>query len=200
MAKKGIKNHFSLMALLLIPIAVGINIVAYQIGHQVLKLPVFLDTIGTIMVAILAGPWVGLVTGLVTTLANAIVHPTILPFGIVAMAIGAGAGILSKLGMFQKAWKVAVSGFVIASIATIISAPILVFLFGGITGSTGSAITAAFLASGQKIWTAVFSSQFIIEITDKVISCFAAITIVKSMSARQLSKLHYGNLYIKKKK
>ena len=31
-----------------------------------LRLPLYLDTIGTILVAVLAGPWVGALTGIIT--------------------------------------------------------------------------------------------------------------------------------------
>ena len=50
-----IKNNFNTQTWVLIPIAIGINIAVGQIV-LVLKLPVFLDSIGTVMVAALCGP------------------------------------------------------------------------------------------------------------------------------------------------
>ncbi|MBK6793312.1 MAG: hypothetical protein IPG80_12440 [Anaerolineales bacterium] len=46
----------------LIPIAIAINVAVGQIV-LVLKLPVFLDSIGTVLVAVLCGPWAGALTG-----------------------------------------------------------------------------------------------------------------------------------------
>lgn len=53
--KRGLKYDFSLMALVLIPVGVSINVVGYQMS-QILKLPVFIDQIGTILVSMITGP------------------------------------------------------------------------------------------------------------------------------------------------
>ena len=52
--KYSIKTDFSLLALLLIPIAVAVNFVGGQVA-VLLKIPLYLDTIGTIMVGMLCG-------------------------------------------------------------------------------------------------------------------------------------------------
>lgn len=195
--RRSFKEEFSLMAILLIPVSIAINMVGFQIA-QLLRLPIYLDTIGTIMIGMLAGPWVAAVAGLLTNMLNAIFNPVYLPYAFVSIAIGIAAGLLSKHKMMLKPWKVAISGVVLTLVSTIIAAPITVILFGGVTGSTGSAITAVFLTSGQKIWSAVFSSQFLTDFGDKVLSVVICYLIVKSMSSRYLSKLKYGQLYMRK--
>ena len=60
--KRGFKYDFSLLAILLIPIGIAINFVGAQI-ILLLKLPIYLNTIGTILTAMIAGPWVGMITG-----------------------------------------------------------------------------------------------------------------------------------------
>ncbi|MDN7246973.1 ECF transporter S component [Planococcus shenhongbingii] len=196
--KRNFKDDFSLMAMLLIPIGVAINIVGFQLTN-VLRLPIFLDTIGTILVGVIAGPWVALLAGLITNLINAIFNPTYLPYALTSMAIGVGAGLLSKYGFFKSVPKTIISGIIITLIAVVVSAPITVLVFGGATGNTSSLITATFLASGQQLWTAVFSSSFIVEIADKVVSVLIVFFIVKGMSDRYLSKLKYGHLYMKRR-
>ncbi|MDN7228080.1 ECF transporter S component [Planococcus sp. N064] len=196
--KRSFKDDFSLMAMLLIPIGVAINIVGFQLTN-VLRLPIFLDTIGTILVGVIAGPWVALLAGLITNLINAIFNPVYLPYALTSMAIGVGAGLLSKFGFFKNVPKTIISGIVITLIAVVVSAPITVLVFGGATGNTSSLITATFLASGQELWTAVFSSSFIVEIADKVVSVLIVFFIVKGMSDRYLSKLKYGHLYMKRR-
>jgi energy-coupling factor transport system substrate-specific component len=193
--KRSFKDDFNMMAMLLIPIGVAINIVGFQL-HNVLRLPIFLDTIGTILIGVVAGPWVALIAGLVTNLINAIFNPVFLPYALTSMAVGVGVGYLSKSGMFKTIPKTIISGIIITLIATIVSAPITVLVFGGATGGTGSLITATFLTAGQQLWTAVFSSSFITEIADKIISVLIVYFIVKKMSDRYLSKMNYGNLYM----
>ena len=70
------------------PVAIAINIVLGVVVQQVMKLPIYLDSIGTILVGVLAGPIAGLVTGVLTNLiwqyAPAIGGGTIGPFAITA--------------------------------------------------------------------------------------------------------------------
>lgn len=72
--KRGIRYDFSLLALLLIPVGVSLNVVGYQLS-TILKLPVFVDQIGTIMVSMIAGPWIGLLTGLLGNVVNGMLNP-----------------------------------------------------------------------------------------------------------------------------
>lgn len=195
---RNMKSDFTLMALMLIPIAVAINFIGFQIAN-VLRLPIFLDVIGTILVGIIAGPWVAIATGLVTNLINAIFNPIYLPYAIVSMAIGLAAGILSKKGMFRNMQRAAISGVIITFVTVITAAPITVLVFGGATANTGSIITATLMASGMQIWSAVFSSTIMVEIADKIVSVLIAYFIVKKMSARYLSKFNYGKNYMKDK-
>ena len=57
-----IKKDFTTMTWVLIPVAIAINIAVGQIV-VLLKLPVFLDSIGTVLVGIICGPWAGALTG-----------------------------------------------------------------------------------------------------------------------------------------
>ena len=70
------KNEtFSMMVILLIPVAIAINIVGGQMT-SILKIPVDLDMIGVILVGALAGPLPAAVTGVLTNLINGIFDPT----------------------------------------------------------------------------------------------------------------------------
>ena len=81
MKNKMSKDNFSLMVILLIPVAIAINIVGGQLT-SVLKIPVDLDTIGVILVGLLAGPIPAAVTGVLTNLINGIFDPTLIPYAI----------------------------------------------------------------------------------------------------------------------
>ena len=64
---KSIKEDFSLMAILLIPVAVAINFTGFGIV-KLLQLPIFLDSIGTVFISLIAGPWIGITTAVITSL------------------------------------------------------------------------------------------------------------------------------------
>ena len=99
---ESIKKEFSTRTLVLIPVAIAINIVVGQLV-MLLKLPIYMDSIGTVLVGALAGPWAGALTG---ALGNIIwgltLYPLALPFFYVAAVIGAMAGIAAKLGAFDR--------------------------------------------------------------------------------------------------
>jgi energy-coupling factor transport system substrate-specific component len=90
-------------ALALIPLAIAINIAGGQLV-KALRLPIYLDSIGTVLAGALLGPWVGLLTG---ALSNIIwtgigLDQYALTFAPVAAIIGLLAGFAGRLGAFQQ--------------------------------------------------------------------------------------------------
>jgi len=73
-----------------------------------LKIPLYLDSIGTVLVGVLAGPWAGAVTGLLTNMIWGLtgLNVTYAPFAAVAAVIGALAGLFSDAGWLRAWWKV----------------------------------------------------------------------------------------------
>jgi uncharacterized membrane protein len=95
------KAEFTTRTLVLIPIAIAINIAIGELVFR-LKLPVYLDSIGTVLVGALAGPWAGMVTGALTNLIWGFINPTAAPFFYVAAVIGLLAGFAGRRGAFEK--------------------------------------------------------------------------------------------------
>jgi hypothetical protein len=101
-----LSRQFSTRVLSLMVVAIAINIVLGYTVQTVLKLPIYLDSIGTILVGVLAGPIAGLVTGAASNLiwqyAPGIGGGTIGPFAITAAVIGVLAGIWGYLGVYRS--------------------------------------------------------------------------------------------------
>ena len=101
---EGIRAQFSTKSLVLIPIAVGINLIGGTLCSA-LKLPLFLDMIGTIVVACLSGIWVSALCGLLTNVFLALVaNPVYLPYSIVSVLCAAVTGYMVKKGFFKNVW------------------------------------------------------------------------------------------------
>src|SRR5262245_54261926 len=89
--------------LMLMPVAIALNIVLGSTVQQALKLPIYLDSLGTIITGVLAGPLAGMFTGVLTNLIWAyalpppLASPTAGPFAITAAAIGLLAGLWGRL-------------------------------------------------------------------------------------------------------
>jgi energy-coupling factor transport system substrate-specific component len=176
------------MTWVLIPVAIAINIAIGQIVVA-LKLPVYLDSIGTVLVGAICGPYAGALTGaLSNTIWGFAIDPNALPWWPVALFIGYMAGRMAIWGFFKSWWKVVVTGFVIAITAAIISTPIAVYLYGGITASGSSFITAYLLQTGQGVFQAVFSTSFLVEPVDKITTSMLAFAIVQGLSQRFLAR------------
>ncbi len=197
--KYSIKKDFTLLALLLIPIAVAINFAGGQLA-SLLKLPLYLDTIGTIFVAMLCGPWVGGLAGLITNLVLGIANPIYIPFAIVNVAVGLVTGYLARKGMFANWWKWIISMVIMALASIITAAPIVVLMFGGITSSGTSLITATLMATGAGIWGAVISTELVFTVLDRIISFGITYLILRVVPERTLIKFSLGAAYIKTKK
>lgn len=179
--------RFDTRILVLMAAAVVINIVGGQIVHF-LKIPLYLDSIGTILVGILAGPLAGAVTGLVTNLVwGLILNPVAAAFAPVALVIGLVAGLLARVGWFATWWQSIISGAVIGVPSTIIAVPIIVYMFGGVTGG-GPDFAAAYLAAvGQSLVQSVAFSNLGINVVDKAVTALIAWVVASRLPMRLTS-------------
>ncbi|MFU0558936.1 ECF transporter S component [Gardnerella vaginalis] len=199
MAKKllfieNIKNQFSTKSLVLIPIAVGINLIGGTLCST-LKLPLFLDMIGTMVVACLSGPWVAALTGFLTNVFLALVaNPVNLPYAVVSVLCGLVVGYMVKAGLFKKWWGVLVVWIVVTLVNAVSASLITVFVFSGATGINGtSVLTATLVVAMKNIFASVFSSSIIENLLDKGIAVAVAYFIVKKVPKRFLSQYAAGN-------
>ena len=105
---ESITSQFDTRTIVLIPIAIAINIILGQTVAAALKVPIYLDSIGTILVGVLAGPIAGALTGGLANLIWTYVLPApfhsdyAAPFFIVAVEIGLLAGVFGRLGFFRS--------------------------------------------------------------------------------------------------
>lgn len=163
-------------------IAVVINIVGVFIATT-LKLPIFIDTIGTFLSAFLFGPVGGMLTGMVTSLINGLTFdPYSLYFIPVQAIIGLMAGICYKKNLFKG--KFLILGIIITTVmGSIVASLISAFVFGGITSSGTSFIVMYLKEAGVNIVTSVFSTQILFDLIDKGITVLLVLTILKALPA-----------------
>ena len=186
---EGMKARFSTKSIVLIPIAVGINLIGGTLCSA-LKLPLFLDMIGTIVIACLSGPWVSALCGLLTNVFLALVaNPVYLPYSIVSVLCGLITGYMVKAGLFKRIWGTVLIWIACTLTNTVSASLITIFVYGGATGVTGSSVfTATLIAATKDIMMSVFSSSFIENLIDKGIAFFIAYIIVQKIPKRFLSQ------------
>ena len=179
----------STAALALIPLGVLLNLGIGTVVH-VLKLPVFVDAVGTILVTILIGIRWGAVTGVLSFLIGGmIVNPVMPYFSATQATIALIAGLFASRGWFRSIPRTIITGICVGIAAAIVSAPVIIKLFGGITGSGSGFITAFLLASGKKIVESVILTGISCEPVDKTIQCLLAFWIIRTLPFRLRDRL-----------
>lgn len=170
--------------LALIVFSIAINMVVGQLSSM-LKLPIFLDSIGTIICALLAGPWAAIFSGLATNLLwGLLTGPIAAAFAPVAMMIGLSAGLLARAGGFRTLPRVILSGVVITIALMIVAVPIRTYLFAGTTGSGADFFVAYFHAVGENLLESVAITVLGANIADKIISAIVAWLLVRRLPER----------------
>jgi energy-coupling factor transport system substrate-specific component len=187
------RGGLSSTALALIPIAIAINVALGQLVQSILKLPIYLDSIGTVLVGVLLGPLAGAITGL---LANIIwgltLAPTALPFAAVAAVIGLIAGYAGQYGATQTWWKMALFGVLTGMVAAALSAPIVTYMSGGVTGAGTDMLVAMFQSLGASVLGASFVQGVVSDPLDKTITYLIVWAIISALPRRLLAR--FGNI------
>lgn len=122
-----LSRQFTLRVVALMPIAIAVNIVLGTAVASALKIPIYLDSIGTILVGVLAGPVAGAATGFLTNILWSYVipppfqYPPAAAFAIVAAVIGIAAGLAGRWGLMRprpnrRTGELAVAGVLVGGI------------------------------------------------------------------------------------
>lgn len=172
-----------------ISIAIAINLVGANLA-LFLRLPIYLDTIGTLLIAVILGPWYAASTAFLSALINWMTTDIFsLYYSPVAIVVAIITGILIKSNCKPSSllWK----SLIISLPGTIIASVITVILFKGIT-SSGSSIIAQFLHGiGLDMTSSLILVQVGTDYMDRLISLilvFSTITLLKKHSPNLINQ------------
>ena len=145
-----------------------------------------MDMIGTCVAAIVLGPWWGALTGVLANVGGAAIYgPSNIPFALanVAGALVWGYGVRT-FGMGRNPATYFALNVLVGLVVAVTAAPIVLFVYGGATGHPSDVITAAFLGAGEAMVDAVFASNILVSIADKVIAGFVGLAIIRALPPR----------------
>jgi energy-coupling factor transport system substrate-specific component len=177
----------------LIPLGIALNLALGTIV-QALKLPIYVDSVGTIAVTLLVGLRAGVLTGVLSFLIGGVLNPVLPWFAGTQAAIAIYTHIAGRNGWFRTIVGTVLAGIGLGVVAGVVSAPVIVYLFGGVTGSGASLVVAVLLKSGQGIFKAVLLSGVASEPVDKTIQCLLAIWLLRGMPKSVLGRFRGGSL------
>jgi len=164
-----------------IPVAIAVNLAIGLLVHA-LKLPLYVDSIGTVFIGFTLGPrWAALVGGLSMVLGGLLLNPWMPYYAGTAVVIGLLSGFFGIRHWQYSIKKTVVLGIIVAVSAAVVSAPVTVLVFGGVTGSGTTVIVALLRASGRKLVESVLITGFAVELVDKVITCLMPVFVIRAL-------------------
>src|SRR3989440_5807655 len=164
----------------------GLNFAGHAIAVA-FGLPLFLDSIGTVLAGVVAGPWVGGSVGFISNLVSSnTVDPIAAPYGIVSFAVGFAAGLARYLN-----WQKRTSGWIAlwlmtVAIASVVSTPLNFLTNGGKSGGAlGDAIYSALSNAHLPRVLAAFVGEAAVDLPDKLLTVIAALLIAQGLPERR---------------
>jgi energy-coupling factor transport system substrate-specific component len=179
---------FNTATLVLIPAAIGINYLG-KLFAGLLKLPLWLDAIGTCLAAVLAGPIVGAICGAANNIIYGLtMDPISTVYALTNIGIGIAVGILAHNGFMKNIKGAIVTSLVVGVVAVIISTPLNIAFWGGTTGNVwGDALYAWAIAQNLPVWIASGLDELVVDLPDKIAVVLLVFAIQKSLPKSLIS-------------
>lgn len=168
---------------IMIPLGVAINYVGGQLASS-LALPIYLDSIGTIVVAAIMGPWVGAISGVLFNIISSLMGGNVLAslFGLCNLGSGLIVGYMARMGKFKTIPWVALAVVLVSLWNAILGTPIAMVVYGGVDSNAGTNLMIAGMqALGQDLASAAFIARIPANLVDKGIACVIAWIILKKL-------------------
>lgn len=188
-------SDFDTRKLTFMAFGIALNIIGAFIALT-LRLPIYMDSIGTIMIAMLLGPKYAVITGVCGSLISGTFDVYSLYYAPVQISTGLLAGLAAKKGLLKGA-KTPLGVLCFAVPTSIISAIITVVLFDGITSSGSSYLVQILSGLGMNKVLSAFIVQVVTDYTDKFIAVALVILGINAMPKKMMASFCKNKNYMK---
>lgn len=172
----------------LVPTAIAINLVVGGVVKE-LSLPVFLDTVGTVLVAILAGFPAGALVGTGSQLLMGLLTGyQYLPFVVIQWLLSLLVAVATNRRGFSSFGRTVAWGMACGLCCGALSAVIAYFLFRCVTGGGVTWVTAALRAAGLPLPVACAIGSGSTDVLDKTIVIVMVGVLLRSLPTRILGR------------
>ncbi|MBI4427664.1 MAG: ECF transporter S component [Ignavibacteriales bacterium] len=186
--KERIRRETSGPSLPLIGFSVALNLTVGQITG-VLKIPVYLDSLGTVLTAVVSGPWAAVIAGCLSNLlAAALGNPTMMFFLPPMIAIGIFTGLVARAGWFRRSHLCVLGGVLQGLLAALLSAPISAHLFAGTTMGGADFLVVYFRSRDYSIFESVLFQGLLMDPVDKVITYLLVFSLLRGLPERLMNR------------
>lgn len=151
---------------------------------SLLKLPLWLDSIGTCIGGCLGGPIIGAICGAANNLIYGFTagDNITLIYALTSLGIGVAAGIMARFGFMKTFPKALLTAVVAGLVAVLISTPLNVIFWGGTTGNVwGDMVFAATQAAGMPVLLGSLLDEIVVDVPDKIITLIVVFFVLKGL-------------------
>lgn len=140
----------------------------------VLKLPVWMDSFGTVCSAYALGPFCGAVVGAATNVIYGFYHQASYIYALTNIAVGVLTGYYAAKGYLRDLFKTMSLSFLITILSIVVSVPLNYVFFGGKTGNIwGDGVSDLLGQMGMHSWMRGVIGEFYVDFLDKVVTLVA---------------------------
>ncbi len=174
-------------------ISISLNI-SLGIFTSMLNLPIYLDTMGTVITAVLIGPLQGAIVGTLTNIIIGILYsPQSIPYFVVNVAVAIIVGYATR--KYKFGYKTAfICGIILAIVCPIIGTPISIWVYGGLTGTATDIFILTLQNTGATIFQLSFLANFANDFLDKFITCMFVSFVYQRLPKDILYKFRFNKV------
>ena len=184
-------RNFTTLKQCMVALGIVLNIVGAFIALN-LRLPIYLDSVGTVLSGALLGPVYGVATGVLGSLISGITFDIYsLYYAPVQILTGLMAGLMFRTKWLQG-YRLPIGGLAVSLPTSIASAAITAFLFGGITSSGSSYLVVLMSNLGMNLTLSCFLVQVLTDYADKLIAVLLVAAALKVLTPEMKMKLRGG--------
>ena len=135
------------------------------------KLPVWLDSTGTVLAAYLGGPVCGALVGMTGNLIGYIAYGDNWVYAIVSIAIGVVVGLAARRKSFSSLLNILTTAAMLTVTATVVALPLHIFFGNYSTGNIwGDAVSGFLMEKGLPNYLSLPVGQIYVELLDKLLT------------------------------
>ncbi|MCR4674582.1 MAG: response regulator [Lachnospiraceae bacterium] len=161
-----------------IAIGIGLNVLGRYIAGR-LSLPIWLDSVGTFLAAVILGPFGGATAGFLSALCNTSFDLSAFLYSYVNILVGITAGVTFPRQKRLSSYRVFACGVTTAMVSIIASYPLNIILYDGYTGNLwGDALVDMIVDRLGFRYFAYLLGEGLVDFPDKMIDVILVMSII----------------------
>ena len=144
------------------------------------SLPIWMDSLGTVIAAYVCDPFCGAVVGLTGNILYGFQNPESFLYGFTSIAIGVSVGICGRKKLLETLFGILTSSVIVTVCSVVISAPINLIVNNGYIGNVwGDGVVSYLLEMGARPFVATVVGEFYVDFLDKFITLLILLVMIK---------------------